>query len=108
MQRFNENPYSPPDIAEASAQIGTPLLEALVATGELVQASPQVVFSPQAYTEMSAWVKAHIEDRGSLTLAEFRDHLGTSRKYAAALLEHLDTAGVTLRKGDIRVLKQVQ
>jgi len=108
MQRFNENPYSPPDAAEASAQIGTPLLEALVATGELVQASPQVVFSPQAYTEMSAWVKAHIEDRGSLTLAEFRDHFGTSRKYAAALLEHLDTAGVTLRKGDIRVLKQVQ
>jgi selenocysteine-specific elongation factor len=108
MQRFNENPYSPPDIAEASAQIGTPLLEALVATGELVQASPQVVFSPQAYAEMSRWVKDHIKNQGSLTLAEFRDHFGTSRKYAAALLEHLDTAGVTLRKGDIRVLKQVQ
>jgi selenocysteine-specific elongation factor len=108
LQRFHESPYSPPDSAETAAFIGSPLLEALVATGELVQVSPQIVFSPQAYAEMSAWVKAHIEERGSLTLAEFRDHFGTSRKYAAALLEYLDNCGITLRKGDIRVLKQVQ
>jgi selenocysteine-specific elongation factor len=49
-----------------------------------------------------------LDAHGSLTLAEFRDHFGTSRKYAAAFLEFLDDKGVTLRKGDIRVLKQVQ
>jgi len=95
-------------VAEATGLIGAPLLEALIATGTLVQVSPQVVYSPQATMQMSAWVKAYISEQGSLTLAQFRDHFGTSRKYAAALLEYLDNNGVTLRKGDIRVLKQVQ
>lgn len=108
LARFAENPYSPPDIAEAAAQIGEPLLEALLATGALIQVSPQVLFSAQAYQEMSAWVREHITGQGSLTLAQFRDNFGTSRKYAAAFLEHLDTLGITLRKGDIRVFKQVK
>ena len=108
LARFAENPYSPPDMAEAAAQIGEPLLEALLATGALIQVSPQVLFSAQAYQEMSAWVREHITGQGSLTLAQFRDNFGTSRKYAAAFLEHLDTLGITLRKGDIRVLKQVK
>jgi selenocysteine-specific elongation factor len=30
--------------------------------------------------------------------------LGTSRKYAQALLEHLDSQGITRREGDVRVL----
>jgi len=108
LRRFEESPYSPPDAPEAARLIGAPLLEALVATGTLVQVSPQVLFSPQALAEMSAWVEASIKEQGSLTLAEFRDHFSTSRKYAAALLEYLDENGITLRKGDIRVLKQVQ
>lgn len=108
LDRFTRDPYSPPDVAEATGLIGAPLLEALIATGTLVQVSPQVVYSPQATMQMSAWVKAYISEQGSLTLAQFRDHFGTSRKYAAALLEYLDNNGITLRKGDIRVLKQVQ
>ena len=108
LQRFAESPYSPPDASEVSALLGPELMEALIAAGDLVQASGLVLFTPSAVQEMTAWVKAHIKARGSLTLAEFRDHFGTSRKYAAALLEFLDEMGVTLRKGDIRVLKQVK
>jgi selenocysteine-specific elongation factor len=35
-----------------------------------------------------------------------RDELGTSRKYAQALLEHLDAAKVTRRRGDEHVLRR--
>jgi selenocysteine-specific elongation factor len=38
-------------------------------------------------------------------VAEFRDHFNSSRKYALAFLEHLDTSGVTVREGDFRRLK---
>jgi len=31
-----------------------------------------------------------------------RDMLGSSRKYAIALLEHLDREGITRRVGDVR------
>jgi selenocysteine-specific elongation factor len=37
-------------------------------------------------------------------VAEIRDLLGTSRKYAVPLCEWLDQTGATIRKGDARVL----
>ena len=45
-------------------------------------------------------------DRGEITVAELRDALGTSRKYAQALLEHLDATRVTVRHGDRHVLRR--
>ena len=43
-------------------------------------------------------------EEGEISLAGFRDRLGTSRKYAQAWLEYADDAGVTRRVGDARVL----
>jgi selenocysteine-specific elongation factor len=45
-------------------------------------------------------------ERGEITLPEVRDELGTSRKYAQAILDHLDGAGVTVRHGDRHVLRR--
>ena len=39
------------------------------------------------------------------TVAEIRDLLGTTRKYAVPLCEYLDRAGVTRREGDLRLLQ---
>jgi selenocysteine-specific elongation factor len=38
-----------------------------------------------------------------LTVAEIRDALGTTRKFAVPMCEYLDRAGVTKRVGDVRV-----
>jgi selenocysteine-specific elongation factor len=46
------------------------------------------------------------ESGGELTLPGVRDELATSRKYAQALLEHLDAAGLTVRHGDRHVLRR--
>ena len=47
-----------------------------------------------------------LEAEGDVTLARLRDDLGTSRKFAQALLEHLDAARVTRRlPDDSRVLR---
>jgi selenocysteine-specific elongation factor len=43
---------------------------------------------------------------GSITLARFRDLLGTSRRPAQLLLERFDADGVTRRVGDARVLRR--
>jgi selenocysteine-specific elongation factor len=51
-------------------------------------------------------VEAAIERDGAITLAGLRDELGTSRRYAQALLEALDAARVTLRVGEARVLRR--
>ncbi|HEX5164327.1 MAG TPA: SelB C-terminal domain-containing protein, partial [Thermomicrobiales bacterium] len=44
-----------------------------------------------------------IDEHGSLTLAQFRDHFGSSRKYAQAVLEYFDQQRITRRVGDARV-----
>ncbi|MGQ9890023.1 MAG: SelB domain-containing protein [Aggregatilineales bacterium] len=44
-----------------------------------------------------------LADQGQVSTAEFRDRLGTTRKYAIGFLEHLDAAGVTRRVGEARV-----
>ena len=43
---------------------------------------------------------------GSITLARFRDLIGTGRKPAQLLLERFDADGLTRRVGDERVLRR--
>jgi len=96
-----QNPYAPPgDIIPEPD-----LLNLLIEQGRVVKASDSVVFAASAYNEMVAKVIAHTKEQGKVTLAEVRDMFGTSRKYAQALLEHLDGEKVTRRIGDERVLR---
>jgi selenocysteine-specific elongation factor len=53
-----------------------------------------------------ARIRETLLQKDTITLAEVRDLLNTSRKYAQALLEHLDASGVTIREGDYRRLKK--
>jgi selenocysteine-specific elongation factor len=45
---------------------------------------------------------------GAVTLAQLRDELGTSRKFAQALLEHLDSEKVTIRRGDTHYVRRAR
>jgi selenocysteine-specific elongation factor len=45
---------------------------------------------------------------GAVTLAQLRDELETSRKFAQALLEHFDSEKLTLRRGDDHVLRRLR
>ena len=54
---------------------------------------------------MLAEIRELMGQRGTLTVAEVRDHFNTSRRYVLALLEHLDAIGMTVRLGDARRLK---
>ena len=105
LTRFRRQPYATPSVKESIAAVGEEVLGVLVSRGDVVQVSPEVLFLPQTYDEMVARVRERIEREGSITLAQVRDMFGTSRKYAQALLEHLDESGVTKRVGDVRVLK---
>jgi selenocysteine-specific elongation factor len=42
---------------------------------------------------------------GSVSLRALRDELGTSRKFAQALLEHFDAEKVTVRRGEVHVVR---
>jgi selenocysteine-specific elongation factor len=104
LARFRAAPYATPSVKEAAALVGEEVLGVLLARGDLVQVSPEVLFLRETYEEMVERIRAHIQQQGSITLAQVRDLFQTSRKYAQALLEYLDSVGVTRRVGDERVL----
>lgn len=106
MRKFAQSPFSPPSVKECQAEAGEEVVNALVELNELAAVSQEVVFRKADYDEMVAKIRAALEQKGRITLAETRDLFDTSRKYAQALLEHLDAAGVTMRDGDYRKLRK--
>jgi selenocysteine-specific elongation factor len=106
LQDFTARPYTPSSVKESQADIGEDLVTVLVQTGQLAQLGDDVLLQPEILTEMQEAVVEIIRQNGSITLAELRDRFETSRKYAVAVLEDLDAQGVTVRKGDGRVLKK--
>ena len=106
MRKFAQNPYAPPSIKECEAEVGEEIFNALIELYQLVAVSPEVAFRRQDYDLMVKRIKETIEAKGQISLAEVRDLFVTSRKYAQALLEHLDAVGVTVRADDYRKLRK--
>jgi selenocysteine-specific elongation factor len=105
MKKFSEAPFMPPSVKECQAGVGEDVFAALLDLGELCQVSPEVVFRPADLEQMKAQVSRVIAANGQVTAGEVRDLFATSRKFALALLEHLDKIGVTIRDGDVRRLR---
>ncbi len=106
MRKFAKSPYATPSVKECQAEVGEEIVNALIEMGELVAVSPEVIFRKQDYDEMVEKIKIAIQQKGEITLGETRDMLDTTRKYIQALLEHLDSIGVTMRAGDARKLRK--
>jgi selenocysteine-specific elongation factor len=106
LSKFAQVPFGPPTIKECQAEAGEEIINALIELGELKAVSSEIVFRKQDYDSMVAKVNAVLVQKGMITLAEVRDLFTTSRKYAQALLEHLDSTGITLREGDYRKLRK--
>ena len=98
---LDSNPYSPP----TDSPIEPEILNLLADEGRVVRVSESVVFSVSAYREMVDQITERIKEQGEITVADVRDIFGASRKYALALMDHLDYERITRRVGDVRVLR---
>ena len=78
------------------------VLESLLTGGELIALAPRLCLHREVYVCACALVRAYFADHETLTLAAFRDLLGTSRDSALLVLECLDRNGRTRREGDLR------
>jgi len=97
--------YAPPALTELADSYPADLLNAMAEKGMLVKVTEDMAFLPEVYEEVLSRTRAYLEREGQITLAQFRDMFQNSRKYALALLEHLDEMGMTERQGEARVLK---
>jgi len=106
MRKFDDSPYAPPSFKECQAALGAELLAVLIERGDLLLVSDEVLFRRSDYDAMKAALRSALANGQRITLAQVRDLFGTTRKYAQALLEHLDAAGFTLREGEYRTLRK--
>ncbi len=105
--------YQPPSPTELAERLKVPpksvqrALELLLDRGEIhaIQAG-EIYLAHATYTAAKASVIANCEKNRSLDIPTLRDELQTTRKFLIPLLEHFDTAGITIRQGANRVLRR--
>jgi selenocysteine-specific elongation factor len=91
----------------SSAELNPDDLAALRESGRAVRVSKSLHYHPEVLADIRARI-VDLADRngGAVTLAQLRDSLQTSRKFAQALLEHFDSEKLTIRRGDEHVLRR--
>ncbi|MGQ0548265.1 MAG: selenocysteine-specific translation elongation factor [Armatimonadota bacterium] len=99
---------SPPALADLR-RLGDPaavdrMLQVLTDEGLITQIAPDLRITTAVLDHARQVVVEMLRSGGDVTVASVRDRLQTSRRYALALLEYLDTARVTRRVGDRRAL----
>jgi selenocysteine-specific elongation factor len=103
-KRLRAAGHEPPidsELGEAAAE-----LPALRASGRAVRVGRNLHYHPEALAEVERRVVDFCRRHGAITIAELRDELGTTRKFAQALLEHFDGEKLTRRAGDAHVLRR--
>ena len=98
-------PPSKPELTQLLAinekEVGD-LLKLMAQEGSLVRINDATYIAKEQYDRMISLLREFVAKKPEMTVAEFRDLLGTTRKYALPLLEYLDSHKITLRIGDIR------
>jgi selenocysteine-specific elongation factor len=105
---LNNRGFQPPAKAELAEKTGMDekklddVLKLMSKEGTVRRINDYMYLSRETYDRMMALLKEHFNVKKEMTVSEFRDILGTSRKYALPFLEYLDSNGITLRVGDVR------
>jgi selenocysteine-specific elongation factor len=107
---YQQARFAPPEPSSFAGAAGgnaanlKDLFDVCVAEGYLVHVAGDLYLHGEAEAEMRRLVTERLAGGPGLTVAEIRDLLGTTRKFAVPLCEYLDRAGVTRREGDLRLL----
>lgn len=108
-QDYISGGVNPPLLQETFARHGPAardILPLLAEQGKLARINEEILFHPGALADAERALRGYLAQNGEITVAGFRDLIGSSRKYAVPLLEYFDSKGVTRRHGDVRRLRE--
>lgn len=107
---LNKSRFQPPAKADMMGLLGieqkkmNDIMSLMIRENKVVRISDSLYLSKDAYDAILVLVRDFYSRKNEMTVAEFRDLLDTSRKYALPLVEYLDAQRITLRVGDARKL----
>ena len=90
------------DYTEASVR---ETFSALVNLGQLIKIEDGIFIHRSIFDQIRFLIIEYLEENQTLTVAEFRELVQTSRKYAVPFLEYCDRQGITIREGNCRKLR---
>jgi selenocysteine-specific elongation factor len=82
------------------------VLALLVDNGSVARLKDDILLHRDTIREAIEIITRAVQEKGPIEAAQFRDLVGTTRKYVIPLLEHLDALGVTQRVENKRILKK--
>lgn len=104
---FLQSGANPPLASETEQKYGADskeIISLLVERGILIKITPELLIHKDSLQNAENAIRQYLESNGQITVAQFRDLIGSSRKYVVPLLEYFDSKRVTRRMGDQRVL----
>ncbi|MFT4716297.1 MAG: selenocysteine-specific elongation factor [Paracoccaceae bacterium] len=101
MARLNAEPFSPQNF-DTDDEVNQVLISYLERQGMIVRIGTDILFAASAFRSADEILEQHFSTNETITAAQYRDLLATSRKFALGLLESFDRTGRTIRLGDIR------
>lgn len=110
VEAHREAGFQPPEVKDFANQAAgnatalKDIFEVATAEGFLVKVSDDVYLHTESESVMRQRVTERLSKGPGATVAEIRDLLGTTRKYAVPICEYLDRSGLTRRDGDVRIL----
>jgi selenocysteine-specific elongation factor len=113
-EELRKGGFQPPELKQLVEALKLPsgevaklrsLLSALEREGKVVKIATDLYFARASFDAARAHLNGYLQTHPEITAAAYRDVLGASRKFAIALLDYFDHAGVTTRVGDARKLR---
>lgn len=98
------NPPSVDELVAAHGRDAMAALKLLASRGEAVQVASDRFFAAAAAKALTERVREALRGCAGMTASELREKTGLTRKYLIPFLEYCDRTGVTVRRGDVRVL----
>ena len=80
------------------------VLNYLYSQKRLIRLSKNVVLDYDSFKKAQDRVVDTIKEKGALDSADFKQYIGSTRKYALGILDFLDSKRITVRSGNIRKL----
>jgi len=110
-ERYNKSGFEPPGKSELQTEFNKskdflPVLELLLEEQFLVRLTEEMYYPKDALERAEQVLYSWFEQNTEISLAEFRDLLQSSRKYALVLIEYFDSQKITQRQGEKRILKR--
>jgi selenocysteine-specific elongation factor len=99
---------TPPTVTDLQAKVGlggrmAGFLKMLEDSGAVVRVGEGLYYHRSALDLVEGNLRAWLSSHPALTMSDFKELTGLSRKFAVPLLEYFDRRGLTLRRGDERV-----